>query len=91
MMKLTEREKRLLSQLREEPGLLVQIEGLLEEVRDEQGKLDLADEMEDALAKRVMEMGREALSQWARNKAKEADQDASRTADRRNGKKKSGG
>lgn len=81
-------EEKLLEKLRRHPGLREQLRGMLEEVEDGEGELRTADQAEEALVKRVRELGRLGLEGWAQWKADEADREQAGKGGRRNGKKK---
>jgi len=86
---LSEAEALLVRKLREHPQLLEQLGALLEEIGDEHHQLTTADEAEEALVKRLHEMGRLSLTQWAQNKALQSDQGPPEAGSRRGSKKNS--
>ncbi len=63
-----ERVTALIKQLSEDPQLLVQVEALVAEIKDECGKLSSADEAEDAVVSRIRQLGRAALTSWAQQR-----------------------
>ena len=71
-------------------GLREQVERMLEELENTAGRLNTADEAEDALVARMREMGRLALQGWA-GQREQAAQPAKKTGMRRNGKKNCAG
>lgn len=82
----TERTRSLEERLAAHPGMREQVERLLEEVENTQGRLTTADEAEDALVERLRGMGREALQSWAEHQQRRLD--AVRQPGRRRGSKK---
>jgi hypothetical protein len=86
-MEISEEEGMLLKMLRENPEMMEPMKGLLEEVRDEGGKLERADEAEEALVKRVREIGRLGLTGWAKRKAEQAEEQPPEAGARRGSKK----
>ena len=72
------------------PGLREQVERMLEEVENAAGKLNTADEAEDAVVARMREMGRRALQGWAEQR-EQAVRPPKRKGLRRGGKKNSAG
>jgi hypothetical protein len=78
----------LLNKIRRHPQIKEQITGMLEEVEDERGELRTADEVEEALVRRVRELGRLGVEGWAQKKAAQADQRQAGQGGRRSGKKK---
>lgn len=87
-MEISEEEGKLLKMLRENPELMEPMKGLLEEVRDECGELERADEAEEALVKRVREIGRLGLAGWAKRKAEQEEEKPPEAGARRGSKKK---
>jgi len=80
----------VVKRLEKHPELMRQIEGLLDEVENRSGELRTADEAEEALIKRMRQIGRSGLSDWAeREEAKQAT--GERPGAKRGTKKKSGG
>ncbi len=61
----TEKKGTLEERLRAHPELREPIERLLDEVDNRGGRLNTADEAEDALVQRMRAMGREAMQEWA--------------------------
>jgi hypothetical protein len=58
----------LLTRLERHPELYTQVVALLDEVENCSGTLNTADEAEDALAQRLREMSRQALTRWAEHR-----------------------
>ena len=86
----TENKESLEERLRAHPALRTHVERMLEEVENRGGKLNTADEAEDALVTRLRAMGQEALSDWAKQRQVQM-QPGWAPELRRGGKKNSGG
>ena len=80
----------LAARLRGHPELHAQVRALLDEVENCAGTLNTADEAEDALAARMREMSRQALTRWAEQRH-EAVQPPPASGLRKVGKKNSAG
>jgi len=86
-MELSESEMLLVEKLREHPQIKEHVSGLLAEIDDDLGRLESADDAEDALVNRMRELGRQSLSQWAQNKARRAEESPPEAGARRECKK----
>jgi hypothetical protein len=73
MAETSQRKRSLEERLAEHPGLREQVEGLLQEVENEKGRITTADEAEDAVVERLRQMGREALRSWAQQRQQALD------------------
>jgi len=62
---LSQSERQLIGQLRQHPELLVQVQSILEIVRNEAGPLQTADEVEELLIEAMRRLGRSTMGQWA--------------------------
>ena len=83
---LSEEEEELVKKLREHPEMRAQIMGMLEDLGEEQGRG--FDEVEEKMVRRVREIGRLGLQEWAQKKADEAGLRAPEAGARRGAKKK---
>lgn len=62
---LTPSETRLIEQLREHPEMMVRVQSILEIVRNAEGPLKTADEVEELVIEEMRRLGNVTLSQWA--------------------------
>jgi len=58
-------ETQLIEQLRQHPELMERVQSILEIVRNEDGPLKTADEVEELLIQELRRLGQATLSQWA--------------------------
>jgi len=72
MKDLQRQAEKITERLLEHPELLTQVEKLLEEVDDPNGKIANLDDAEDVIAERIHQMAKDALESWAKNKADHA-------------------
>lgn len=61
----TPSETQLIQQLRQQPALLVRVQSILEIVRNAEGPLKTADEVEELLIEELRRLGNLTLRQWA--------------------------
>lgn len=61
----TPSETQLIQQLRQHPALLVRVQSILEIVRNAEGPLKTADEVEELLIEELRRLGHLTLRQWA--------------------------
>lgn len=61
----TPAERQLIQQLREHPEMLNRVQSILEIVRNAEGPLKSADEVEELLIEEMRRLGNVTLSQWA--------------------------
>jgi hypothetical protein len=67
---ITPQEIHLIEQLRQHPEITERVESILEIVRNEDGPLKTADEVEELLIQEMRRLGRTTMHQWA-NQAEE--------------------
>ena len=67
---ITSQEIRLIEQLRQHPEIKERVQSILEIVRNEEGPLKTADEVEDLLIQELRRLGSATMHQWA-NQAEE--------------------
>jgi hypothetical protein len=67
---LTPQEMHLIEQLRQHPELRERVQSILEIVRNEEGPLKTADEVEELLVQELRRLGSTTMHQWA-NQAEE--------------------
>jgi len=67
---ITPQEIQLIEQLRQHPEIKERVQSILEIVRNEEGPLKTADEVEDLLIQELRRLGSTTLHQWA-NQAEE--------------------
>lgn len=63
----TQREQRLLEQLRAQPEILERLEAIVAMTQADGEKLPTADEVEERLVEEVRRLGNEVLTRWAGN------------------------
>ncbi len=63
---ITPQEIQLIEQLRQHPEIQVRLQSILEIVRNEDGPLKTADEVEELLIQELRRLGSTTLHQWAR-------------------------
>lgn len=61
----TQSETELIKQLREHPEMMVRVQSILEIVRNAEGPLKTADEVEELLIQEMRRLGNVTLGQWA--------------------------
>ena len=61
----TQAETQLIEQLRQHPEMMVRVQSILEIVRNAEGPLKTADEVEELLIEEMRRLGNLTLSQWA--------------------------
>ena len=64
-IKFTQSETELVKQLREHPEIRIRVQSILEIVRNAEGPLKTADEVEDLMVAEMRRLGNLTLSQWA--------------------------
>ena|SRR5260221_119975 len=62
---LSASEVQLLTQLRQQPELMTQLESIVELTRDAQGPLKSADEVEELLIHKLRQLGHTSMNHWA--------------------------
>ena len=67
---ITPQEIQLIEQLRQHPEIKARVQSILEIVRNEEGPLKTADEVEDLLIQELSRLGSATMHQWA-NQAEE--------------------
>jgi hypothetical protein len=63
----TEKAKRLVEKLSENPGLMEQVEAIVELVRSKEGPIGRADDVEQLLEREIRKLGKNAMQEWAQN------------------------
>ena len=62
---LTQQERRLIEQLRQQPEMMVRVQSILEIAHPAEGPVKTADEVEALLIQEMRQLGHLTLSQWA--------------------------
>ena len=63
----TEKAKRLLEKLSENPLLMEHVEAIVELVRSKEGPIGRADDVEQLLEREIRKLGKNAMQEWAQN------------------------
>ena len=63
----TEKATRLVEKLSENPGLMEQVEAIVELVRSKEGPIGRADDVEQLLEREIRKLGKNAMQEWAQN------------------------
>ena len=63
----TEKAKRLVEKLSQNPLLMEQVEAIVELVRSKEGPIGRADDVEELLDCEIRKLGKKAMQEWAQN------------------------
>jgi hypothetical protein len=63
----TEKARRLVDKLSENPLLMEQVEAIVELVRSKEGPIGRADDVEELLEREIRKLGQNAMREWAQN------------------------